>query len=277
MSLISWVLYTEPVVGKNHPTLPDVDNRPLRQFATALGFSPDADSDTWLLGASKMGTGTADSTKFLRGDRTWQVPPAGSAATVWRSFVTPNLAGGSFAWVNQGTATITDDATYVSSVLYVPGTEGTGLRIRKKTAPATPYNIYIALQPTILANNFNMYGLLWRDSASGKIVTLRVVYNGGDAELTVSKWDSATAFNSTYTTISFGNLSRSWGGPLTWLRIRDDGATRYSYISSNGLDWILFHSVGRTDFLTPNEVGVFSWVEGGADTYVRCWSWEQTA
>jgi hypothetical protein len=36
MTLITWIQHTERVVGKNHPTLADVTNRPLRELVTAL-------------------------------------------------------------------------------------------------------------------------------------------------------------------------------------------------------------------------------------------------
>lgn len=46
MSVLTWIQYTEPVVGLNHPTLPDVANRALRQLLTASGYNPDADIGT---------------------------------------------------------------------------------------------------------------------------------------------------------------------------------------------------------------------------------------
>src|SRR6266496_4572622 len=42
MSAIDWILFTERRVGRGHPTLVDVVNRPLRQFITAGGGDPDA-------------------------------------------------------------------------------------------------------------------------------------------------------------------------------------------------------------------------------------------
>lgn len=38
---LPWVQYTEPVVGKNHPTLTDTINRSLRQMLTSTGLTPD--------------------------------------------------------------------------------------------------------------------------------------------------------------------------------------------------------------------------------------------
>jgi hypothetical protein len=43
MAAINWALITEAPVGRGHPTLPDVINRPLRAALTASGLDPDAD------------------------------------------------------------------------------------------------------------------------------------------------------------------------------------------------------------------------------------------
>src|SRR5207253_4700805 len=42
MAGITYIIYTEQVVGKNHPTLADVDNRPLRSMLSLSGYDPDA-------------------------------------------------------------------------------------------------------------------------------------------------------------------------------------------------------------------------------------------
>ena len=43
MALIEWIEFTERATGKDHPTRPDVVNRPLRQLLANSGVSPDAD------------------------------------------------------------------------------------------------------------------------------------------------------------------------------------------------------------------------------------------
>lgn len=40
-SALPWTIYTEAVVGRNHPTLQDTDNRALRQLLTSSGLTPD--------------------------------------------------------------------------------------------------------------------------------------------------------------------------------------------------------------------------------------------
>jgi len=43
MALISWIQWTEKVVGMNHATETDVVNRPLREYLSAIGLNPDGD------------------------------------------------------------------------------------------------------------------------------------------------------------------------------------------------------------------------------------------
>ena len=46
---IQWINWDERATGLNHPSRPDVVNRPLRQALQALGISPDVDiSAPWL-------------------------------------------------------------------------------------------------------------------------------------------------------------------------------------------------------------------------------------
>lgn len=42
LGVIDWILSSEPAVGQGHPTLPDIDNRPLKQVVTDSGYNPDA-------------------------------------------------------------------------------------------------------------------------------------------------------------------------------------------------------------------------------------------
>jgi hypothetical protein len=43
MSILSWIQYSEKMVGQNHPSLADTLNRSLRALLTASGYDPDAD------------------------------------------------------------------------------------------------------------------------------------------------------------------------------------------------------------------------------------------
>src|SRR6266576_1570170 len=50
MSAIDWALYTEKAVGRSHPQLADVVNRPLRSVLSQSGYDPDANPFSGLYG-----------------------------------------------------------------------------------------------------------------------------------------------------------------------------------------------------------------------------------
>lgn len=52
MAKIEWIQFTERATGMNHPSRPDVVNRPLRQLLQNSGISPDADDVAILTNAS---------------------------------------------------------------------------------------------------------------------------------------------------------------------------------------------------------------------------------
>ncbi len=180
-----------------------------------------------------------------------------------------------FAWVNQGSSTIRNDVTSV--VLTGAGT-GTGANVvaRVKTAPAAPYVITARLIGNLIHKPFQSYGLCFRDSASGKLAIFDVL--AADAGLTTllirsTKFTNATTFSADYT-------SQHVPREIRWLRIADDNTNRVCSISYDGVDWIQIHSIGRTDFLTANQVGFVVGTENSLTPnfapIVRVTSWRQT-
>ena len=43
MPFINWINWDERATGRNHPSRPDIVNRPLRETLSSLGLSPDDD------------------------------------------------------------------------------------------------------------------------------------------------------------------------------------------------------------------------------------------
>jgi len=159
---------------------------------------------------------------------------------------------GEFSWINQGGASVDD--TYGGVCLTAPAALPINLRLRVKTAPATPYVITAAVLSMFIgdagAAGGTYGGLCWRESGSGKIVGF--VYFGLNANLYVTKYTDPNTFSAVY-------VQQEWATreSFIFLRIADDGVDRTCAISENGQDWIEFHSVGRTDFLTADQVGFF--------------------
>jgi len=174
-----------------------------------------------------------------------------------------------FAWINQGGAAVTESKNAV--YLVGPGaTSADNLRIRKK-AKTGAYTIIAC----VLANIFNKAalqgGILWRQASDGKLVTVGIK---GDGTVTVDKWTNETTFSANY--LSYAHPAR----PL-WLKIVDDNATnRTVSVSADGQNFILIHTVGRTDFLTATEVGVFVNANNSAtpnlDAAITLLSWAES-
>ncbi len=180
---------------------------------------------------------------------------------------------GDFAWINQGGATV--DATKGFIYLFMAaGSTGQNLRIRKKSAPATPYTITAAFQCTSVtaggASEVHL-GIGFRQSSDGKLHTLTVDPFSTATRLWSTKWTSATVFSAQYTTL----LLTEPLGQLLWYRIADNGTNRICSISRDGQNFMTFHSIGRTDFLTADEV--FFYVSGSnaaAGIAMSLYSWK---
>lgn len=159
-----------------------------------------------------------------------------------------------FAWVNQGGASV--DTSKGGLVLTAPAASSQNFRVYKMAAPATPYKITVGFMVTWgVISGDPQVGLCFRESGSGKLHTWHL-QNDGSAEYAISqKQNSATAWNSNYSVLTGYNRIASHSG-LSWLRIADDGTNRICSYSSDGQNWIAYHTVGRTDYITADEVGI---------------------
>jgi hypothetical protein len=157
-----------------------------------------------------------------------------------------------FAWVNQGTATLStaNGFSYLENLTSNGGAEG--LNIRKKSAPATPYTVTMALLPQSAAGLIQV-GMLWRDAGTGKLSTLTVRNESGAFNVLTMKYTNPTTFSAVYTNAP----NNFWAGNLVWMRLSDDGVDRKFQLSRDGYNFQTIQSVTRTDFHTPDEVGFY--------------------
>ena len=156
---------------------------------------------------------------------------------------------GDFSWINQGGATL--DTSKGGMIIEAPAST-TNLRIQKKPAPGTPYTIDMLFQLRLMGTNYPHAGFCWRESSSGKLVSIDIVIDTNIPKFQSNKWNSPTSYNSTYS-----NVIDAMVGQMLWIRITDDGVTRKGYTSSDGQHWIEIFSQGHTDFMTPDEVGFY--------------------
>lgn len=184
---------------------------------------------------------------FLPNNGVYLERDAGSAWAPWGPIYpfTPPLSG-DFAWINQGSATV--DTTNGGVYLEVPASASQNIRIRKKAALATPYTITIVVLPNLWPANYALFSFGWRQSSDGKLAHFRFGYNAGWT-LSSTKSTSVTADSADYTSgVGFNAFQ-----PL-FMQISDNGTNRICRYSMDGQHWIEFHTVSRTDFLTPDEV-----------------------
>jgi hypothetical protein len=153
---------------------------------------------------------------------------------------------GDFTWVNQGTATATQRGQSIA--LFAPAVTGTQIRALVQAAPATPYTITARIDPLFLLKANLQAGLCFRDSVGGGLILHSL--NGGANNLASQAFTNATTFSSNY-------LLTPINTPFGWHRIADNGTNRIYSISTNGYDWVTIHTIGRTDFLTADQVGFF--------------------
>jgi len=108
-------------------------------------------------------------------------------------------------------------------------------------------------------NNYAGYGLVFRESGTGKLVTLHLESNSyasaGNGYFRAIKMSSPTTTVASYLDTLLIPLSSA---PI-YFRIADDGTNQISSISTDGQNWLQLHSVSRTDYLTggANQVGVY--------------------
>lgn len=219
--------------------------------------------------ASKAGTPAGDAYLPDNGFQLYRY--TGSASAGWGPIfplTDPTLP--SFAWINQGGATVT--TTNGGIHLSAPANAGDSLRIREITAPATPYTITVRFLPLLYPENFHSIGLCFRASGAGTIQTFHLNQNGS---LQVSKWNSPTSFSADYV----GPLAavQIYGAAGLCFQISDDGTNRICRYSTDGVNFLQLHSVGRTDFLTADRIGFFADSNNAAHAAgITLLHWKQT-
>ena len=244
---------------------------------------------------AQLGTGTPSNANFLRGDGTWATatssgsapgdivktgtyasrPAAatagvlylpsdsyyafrdtGSAWAAWGplSKLTPPPALSNWTVLNQSSSTIEDYRGGIRIVL--PASLAGGIRGFYKSAPSTPYTATFGFIG--VHNNYDGAQICagWRESSSGKMAVIRY-RRESTPTVRSGKYSDVSTLSADYTTQYYSTLSM---GAMIWFQISDDGANRSVSLSNDGLNWVLLHSVGRTDYCTGDQI-IF-----GADT-----------
>ncbi len=175
-----------------------------------------------------------------------------------------------FSWINQGTCSI--QATHGMIHVTAPPSNPNA-RVRKMTAPATPYTVTACFLINAVMADYSGAGLCFRQSSDGKLVSLYAWddTSGVGGGVAVQKYAAGPVWSANYTVLQLTKAQ-----PI-WLQISDDGTNRISRYSKDGITFRVLHSVTRTDWLTANEIGFL--VSNANATYTHgttLLSWEVT-
>jgi hypothetical protein len=160
----------------------------------------------------------------------------------------------SFSWVNQGSASVQQTYGYVDLNAPSTGSTSTNLNIRRVALSAPYYADFIFTTIVGVPADAVTLGVGFRDSSSGKLLTLHALFQTGSApEWQVNRWNSPTSYNNTELAGPPAILAN--GQPL-YVRLHNDGSNLYMYIG-NGLTWWLYYEEAVGTFLTPTDLFFF--------------------
>jgi hypothetical protein len=215
--------------------------RDIEQFATGLVTARDAAGQAGRLYLPTEGFVGQDNGSL------WDMMPL--------SRMTPPDSG-DFTWVNQGSATVA--ASKGMMVLSTPASVSSdSLRCLVKNVPSTPYEITVgmlALSPSyVSASTIAQYGICWRESGSGKLLTYGVGMTSYPTSFSYSQWTNPTTLSANQFQYSIPGY-----GPC-WIRFADDGTYRTVKVSMDGFNFVRVAAAqSRTVFLTADQIGVFA-------------------
>lgn len=176
-----------------------------------------------------------------------------------------------FTWINQGGATAVNTSGPVGGgqalIMNIPASGVDSIRALVMSAPPPPYEVILGWIPLFVRINFFNAGFIWREAATGEMTSVALQVSAASGyETAIQKWDSPTVLNSTYANTVFGMQCYN----AAWCRMSDDGINRKVEWSFDGISFATdFFSVARTDFLTPDQIGVYGNVINAGVPWVR--------
>ena len=243
----------------------------VNMYRAGGGGGGGADDPTYTDTYANIPAASEDGALFFPSDGFEMYRDDSAAWTGWGSIfplTEPPSAG--WSWVNQGTASVSSTAGGIE--IYAPGV-GADLanhKCRVRTAPAPPYTITALLMFDGTYADYAAYGLTFRESGTGGLHALHTFLDKGvTTYLSSMKFASPIAYTAAY--VHYWPPLDTGVVPL-FLRIEDDNTNRICSISMDGQRFYAIHTIGRTDFLTADEVGFYC-VPSPGPSSVRLMSW----
>lgn len=195
----------------------------------------------------------------------WDRVHIGTGSSMGVTLTAPPSSGWTTSTLGSATITSSLDGRLVTAP-FVSGSNNWRTEYRT-LSPTSNYTFTVYLEPsadTPTSGSFFDTGLILRNGTSGSFIhfgmSQYIDSTSGNCQWLViaQKWTNATTFSADYFSSTSGkDVGRYPSASLfiRWLRIVDDGTNRKFQYSLNGVDWATIYSIGRTDFITPDQVG----------------------
>ncbi len=163
-------------------------------------------------------------------------------------FVKPSSL--SWSWINQSSAVLTSTVGIenIATITSAGGAQNVNLRV--KSIPSVPYKITSHIEASHTDNTTYNFGILFRESGSGKFTTIGCEVDASAIYLLSNNYTNPTSFISTNT--GFFMLT---GEQPKWFQIEDNNTNRVYRYSWDGVIWFDLWSEGRTAGFTADQVG----------------------
>lgn len=178
----------------------------------------------------------------------------------YSGFVKPPTTG----WADYNIGTGTSSVDNGDQLVTIPADSGvsarSALNLRGRTRSLSPTSNYSAefyldgLVPAVSSSGMYWFiGMNLVDSVSGKTILFGIGDTSGASSTVNIVLETQTAASGTGAAVVQDTATAA---PYPhWLRIRDNGTTRFYEYSYNHLDWVTNYSEARTTFITPNQIG----------------------
>ncbi len=198
-----------------------------------------ADGDVWLPSTARglVAYRVAGAWQYYREGQRVYLPPA----------VTGDAATG-FVWVNQGTATVIEAGGVLSMTSPVASGQVRSL-VKNIPGGTTPWQVTAQLRILATGANFSYFGMMYRQSSNGYMVTHTLHHTNGWGLLSQNITDNTGTGTTVYFNAHYPYFD-------VWFRLRDDGTNRIFSWGPEREDLYVYSTVGRTSHITADQVGI---------------------
>lgn len=191
-------------------------------------------------------------------ERMWGIDTGGMPAP-------PSVAGGGWTAINHNAGTTWTDSASGPTLRTVATRTQVEASVRAMPA-ASNYDLRWLLSTCGAAEAGGSGaggngGICLRESASGKLITMNVGSGMPACELHIARWNGVdvSAFVADVKAASATRLLP------TFMRVADDGTTRFYYVSNDGHNWARIYSEARAEFCVPDQWGMAQYPNAGSE------------